>query len=89
MKIIYTTLIVSILTLLSACVKEDFFGESNSANIKNIVVSNQSGNAAINTTDNSVTVEIPGGVDLSNITVQTLEISSFLSLQFLLVIPLI
>jgi len=63
--------------LLSSCIKEDHFGESEYANIKKIVVSNQSGNAVIDKTIGTVTVEIPGGVDLSEITIQTLELSSF------------
>ncbi len=39
-------------------------GESEYANIKKIVVSNQSGNAKINLTSSTVTIEIPGGVNL-------------------------
>lgn len=63
--------------LVTSCIKEDHFGESEFANIKKIVVSNQSGNAIINMMDATVSVEIPGGVDLSAITIQTLELSSF------------
>lgn len=52
-------------------------GESEYANIKKIVVSNQSGNAKINLTSSTVTIEIPGGVNLSEITIRELELSSF------------
>lgn len=61
----------------TSCVKEDFFGESDYANIKKMVVSNQTGIAKIDTTTATVTVEIPGGVDLGEITIQTLVLSSF------------
>ena len=69
-------LFVSFLTLTS-CIEEDHFGESDSANIKKIMVSNQSGPAIINANEATVIVEIPGGVDLSEIVIQSLELSSF------------
>lgn len=65
------------LILFSSCLEEDYFGESSFADIKKISLSNQSGAAKINTEEAVVTVEIPGGVDLTQITVQALEISSF------------
>lgn len=65
--------------LLVGCVKEDYFGESPYGNIKEIVLSNQSGIATITPDSLLVTVEIPGGVDLTAITIETLEISSFAS----------
>ncbi len=64
-------------TILFSCVKEDFFGLSSYGNIKSILVSNQASNAVINNSDFSVEVEIPGGIDLSSITIQTLTLSSF------------
>ncbi|MFC3878719.1 PCMD domain-containing protein [Algoriphagus namhaensis] len=71
-------IILFVLTIvLSSCVKEDFFGLSNYGNIKSIVVSNQASNALINTNEFTVEVEIPAGVDLSNISIQSLELSSF------------
>lgn len=70
-------LIISVVLLFTSCIKEDHFGESEYANVKKIVVSNQSGNATINTSGATVIVEIPGGVDLSEMTIQTLELSSF------------
>lgn len=63
--------------LLTSCVDEDYFGLSDYANIKKISLSNQSGIANINELNAMVTVEIPGGVDLSSIVVQNLELSSF------------
>ena len=76
------TILFSIFFLFTACIKEDYFGESSSANIKKFQVSNQSGNAVINADDATVTVEIPGGVDLSGITIQVFELSSFASSNF-------
>jgi hypothetical protein len=61
----------------TSCVKEDFFGLSGFGNIKTLLVSNQAGNAVINNDSMTVRVEIPGGVDLSEITIQRLEVSSF------------
>jgi len=75
-KILFLLLIVvSVL----ACVKEDFFGYSSFGEIKSIEVSNQASQAAINSTAKKVTVEIPGGVDLTNIRIQKLTLSSFAS----------
>ncbi len=65
--------------ILLSCVKEDYFGLSSYGNIKSIVVSNQSGNARIDTEALSVEVEIPAGIDLSNISIQSMEISTFAS----------
>lgn len=70
-------IVISAGLLFTACIKEDFFGESDYANIKKMVVSNQTGIANIDTTKAIVTVEIPGGVDLADITIQTLVLSSF------------
>lgn len=75
-------LLFSAVLFFTACVKEDHFGESPYANIKKMVVSNQSGNAIINSEESTVTVEIPGGVDLTEITIQTLEVSSFASSSY-------
>ncbi|WP_027136701.1 PCMD domain-containing protein [Gaetbulibacter saemankumensis] len=63
--------------IMLGCIKEDYFGASPFGNIKQILVSNQSGNATIISDSLLVTVEIPGGVDLTEITIETLEISSF------------
>lgn len=79
MNLKYITLLLSTIFLFTSCIKEDHFGESSYANIKKITVSNQSGVAIINTDEATITVEIPGGVDLSGITVQSLELSSFAS----------
>lgn len=75
MKKIYIILFVSI--LITSCVSEDYYGRSPYGNIKQIVVSNQASNALIDTDSLLVTVEIPGGVDLTTISIQTLEVSSF------------
>ena len=60
-----------------SCVNEDYFGLSPYGNIKKILVSNQAGNAVIDNHNFTVTVEIPGGVDLSAVAIQNLELSSF------------
>ncbi|NPD48203.1 PCMD domain-containing protein [Lentimicrobium sp. S6] len=65
--------------LIQSCVKEDHFGLSRYGNIKDMVVSNQATNAKIDTKNLTVTVEIPGGVDLSEINIQALNLSSFAS----------
>ena len=60
-----------------SCVKEDYFGLSGYGNIKSIVVSNQASNAVINKNEFNVEVEIPAGIDLATISIQTLTLSSF------------
>lgn len=65
------------LILLFACVQEDHFGLSPYGNIKKFLVSNQAGNALIDTENLLVTVEIPGGVELTSLVVQELALSSF------------
>lgn len=69
--------LLGILTLVSSCIGEDYFGFSSVGNIKDIAVSNQASNAVINNDSLKVRVEIPAGVDLSAITLQKLEVSSF------------
>ncbi len=69
--------ILLLATLLTSCVKEDYFGLSGYGNIKSFLVSNQAGNSIINNDSMTVVVEIPGGIDLSTISIQTLDVSSF------------
>jgi len=69
--------ILLILVSFFACIKEDFFGYSSFGEIKSIEVSNQASQAVINSTTKSVSIEIPGGVDLKNIKIQKLTLSSF------------
>ncbi|MDX8337932.1 PCMD domain-containing protein [Draconibacterium sp. IB214405] len=69
--------IIAILLVLFSCVKEDHFGLSPYGNIKKFLVSNQAGNATIDTDLKTVTIEIPGGVELSSLVIQELELSSF------------
>jgi hypothetical protein len=71
--------ILLLATVLTSCVKEDYFGLSGYGNIKSFLVSNQAGKAMISNDSMSVVVEIPAGIDLSIITIQTLEVSSFAS----------
>lgn len=72
-----SSIIIILTILLTACVKEDHFGLSSYGNIKTFLVSNQSGNAVINSNTMTVVVEIPAGIDLAGITIQDLELSSF------------
>ncbi len=72
-----TYLLVVLAMTLWSCVDEDYFGASQFGNIKQILVSNQSGNASISLDSLLVTVEIPGGVDLTAISIQNLVISPF------------
>ncbi|WP_340112715.1 PCMD domain-containing protein [Maribellus mangrovi] len=73
-RIIYTILLILVIV---SCVKEDYFGLSPYGNIKKFLVSNQAGNAVIDLTTQTVTVEIPAGVDLTALAVQELTVSSF------------
>ena len=82
MNVKYILLLIGTTLWMTSCIEEDHFGESDYANIKKMVVSNQSGNAIIDNVNSKVTIEIPGGVDLSEITIQTLELSSFASSDF-------
>ncbi len=70
-------LILLISFIAFSCVTEDFFGLSGYGNIKSIVVSNQASNAVINKNEFTVEVEIPAGIDLATISIQTLTLSSF------------
>jgi hypothetical protein len=69
--------IILIIAFSSACIKEDFFGFSSFGEIKSIEVSNQASQALINSDSKYVSIEIPGGVDLTNIVIQKLTLSSF------------
>ncbi|WP_104734298.1 PCMD domain-containing protein [Hanstruepera ponticola] len=73
-----TILIITALTfMLWSCVEEDYFGKSQYGYINTIEVINQSGAASIMRDSLLVTVEIPGGVDLTAISIEKIEISSF------------
>lgn len=69
--------IASILLLSSSCVKEDFFGYSSYGEIKTFEASNQASQAVIDAQNKTVEIEIPGGVDLTAISIQVMTISSF------------
>jgi hypothetical protein len=75
----HINIILLFAVILSSCVKEDYFGLSGYGNIKSFLLSNQAGNSVINNDSMSVVVEIPGGIDLSTLSIQTLEVSSFAS----------
>lgn len=65
--------------ILVSCVKEDYFGLSSYGNIKSIEVSNLAGIAVINTDSQTISLPIANGVDLSEIMIQSLTLSSFAS----------
>jgi len=77
MKVKYFCFLLAGLFWMNSCIREDHFGQSEYANIKSLLVSNQSGNAVINTEMAIVVVQIPAGVDLSKIKVEKIELSSF------------
>lgn len=79
MKKKLTLVVYTLLILGTSCIGEDYFGQSRFGNIKTISVGNQASNAIINTDSLQVTVEIPAGVDLSAISLESLTISSFAS----------
>ncbi|TAJ12402.1 hypothetical protein DMA11_13040 [Marinilabiliaceae bacterium JC017] len=74
-----TNLLIIVLSIffISSCIKEDFFGLSPYGNIKSIEVSNQAKQAVIDNQTKTVEIEIPPGVDLNNIVLQELSLSSF------------
>lgn len=74
-KVFLITTVFAILVW--SCVEEDYFGKSQYGYINTIEVSNQSGTATISIDSLLITVEIPGGVDLTSISIEKLEISSF------------
>ena len=69
--------VLTLTILFGGCLEEGYFGLSSFGEIKDIQVSNQAGNAIINSQDKTVKVEIPGGVALDQLTVQVLTLSSF------------
>lgn len=75
MKYVYSLLLMII--CLFGCVEEDFFGLSSFGEIKSLEVSNQASQAVIDKKGKTVTVEIPGGVDLTNIVIRSLTLSSY------------
>ena len=70
-------LFFGIALLLFSCVKEDHFGYSPYAYIKDIEISNQASKATIDQENLTVQVEFPGGVDLSSSLIRTISLSSF------------
>jgi len=66
-----------IILIFSSCIEEDFFGFSSEGNIREIEVSNQANQASIDREKKRVEIEMPIGIDLSNITVNKLSLSSF------------
>lgn len=69
--------ISALFIFLSSCVQEDHFGWSTYGNIKTIEISNQASQAVINQTNFEISIEFPGGVDLTELTIKTLTLSSF------------
>ena len=69
--------LLSIVILESACVEEDVFGLSPYGRIKVIEVTNQASAAVISNDSLTVTIEFPAGVELSEIVIRTLTLSSF------------
>ncbi|MEL4306480.1 PCMD domain-containing protein [Joostella sp. CR20] len=72
----FVTLFIIIL-LCSACVDEDYFGLSSSADITNIEVSSQSGNPYIDAINDSIRIDVANGTNLEIIVIRSLKLSSF------------
>ncbi|MFV0506932.1 MAG: PCMD domain-containing protein [Bacteroidales bacterium] len=68
---------IFMMSLIVSCVKEDYFGLSDNALIISMRVSNQADVATINADKQEVVLQMSPGVDISNIEIQTLELSSF------------
>lgn len=77
MKNYNISILLMLVIIISSCIKEDHFGYSSFGEIKSIQISNQSGNASINSNDKTVAVNIPAGVSLQNLRVNELSLSSF------------
>ena len=73
--LLYTAIIPTVFS----CIQEDFFGASSFGEIKSIEVSNQASQAKINSGSKNISIEIPGGVDLTDIKIKSLTLSSFAS----------
>ena len=69
--------ITALFIVLAGCVKEDHFGLSPYGNIKSIEISNQASQAVISSDSFAISVEFPGGVDLTELEIKTLSLSSF------------
>ena len=69
--------VILTLVLLSACISEDFFGLSPYADVKSLEVSNQASQSIIDNQNKVVTVEMPPGISLDNITIRSISVSSF------------
>ena len=70
-------ILVAVLFMLGACVKEDHFGKSNRAEIKTFVVSGQSGNSVINNDAQTVVVTVPENVIDFMLTPTEIAVSNF------------
>lgn len=68
---------LAVFIFFTSCIKDDYFGYSNYGEIKTIEVSNQASQAIIDSKTKNVSIEIPSGIDLSNIVIQSLTLSSF------------
>ncbi len=65
------------LLLFTACIEEDHFGLSPSANILEIQVENQNGNSKIDRDTYTIEIQLANGVDLSAIELTRLSLSSY------------
>lgn len=63
----------------ASCVKEDFFGLSDAADVLKIQVANQVGNAVVDKEKRSIQLSMTAGLSISAIAIEQLELSSFAS----------
>ncbi|RSK40270.1 PCMD domain-containing protein [Mangrovimonas spongiae] len=71
------TLTAFFITLCTSCVDEDYFGASDYANILSIEISNQSGTPIINTEAKTVEIAVANGANITQLTLNKLEVSPF------------
>jgi hypothetical protein len=74
---VYIILMAIMIGTIWSCIEEDFFGLSPFGRIKAIEVSNQASPAIINNDSNLVIISFPRGIDLREIQVRSLTLSSF------------
>lgn len=77
MKGIYFFSSILFILMLNACVGEDFFGLSPYGNITSIEIANQASQAVINSNNRIINIEMPPGVELTELDIKVLTLSSF------------
>lgn len=79
MKISILNILIIASLIISSCVSDDYFGLSSSGNIKTIEIANQASTAIIDNTTQTITIELPPGINSSALLIKSLTLSSFAS----------